>query len=104
MHCLVKSEPKISPLSIVGKLKQLSIFRLWQMYETDLKRVFQKERTFCRMSTFIVRLAMPVRRPSTAALPVKGEMRRFIYEAEDLVVFAPDFIKEGYSCQSIVMY
>ena len=34
-HCLVKSEPKISPLSIVRKLKQQSTFRLWQMYETD---------------------------------------------------------------------
>jgi putative transposase len=46
IHCLVKSEPKISPLSIVRKLKQQSTFRLWQMYETDLKREFWKERTF----------------------------------------------------------
>jgi len=42
------------------------------------------------MGNFVVRLAMPVRRPSAATLPVKGEMRRFIHEAEDLVVFAPD--------------
>ena len=46
IHCLVKSEPKISPLSIVGKLKQQSTFRLWQMDKTDLKREFWKERTF----------------------------------------------------------
>ena len=46
IHCLVKSEPKISPLSIVRKLKQQSTFRLWQMYESDLKREFWKERTF----------------------------------------------------------
>jgi REP-associated tyrosine transposase len=46
IHCLVKSEPKISPLSIVRKLKQQSTFRLWQMYETDLKRECWKERTF----------------------------------------------------------
>ena len=29
IHCLVKSEPKISPLSMVRKLKQQSTFRLW---------------------------------------------------------------------------
>jgi len=46
IHCLVKSEPKISPLSIARKLKQQSTFRLWQMYETDLKQEFWKERTF----------------------------------------------------------
>jgi putative transposase len=46
IQCLVKSEPKISPLSIVRKLKQQSTFRLWQMDETDLKREFWKERTF----------------------------------------------------------
>ena len=38
MHCLVKSEPKISPLSMVRKLKQQSTFRLWQMYGTDRHR------------------------------------------------------------------
>ena len=38
IHCLVKSEPEISPLSIVRKLKQQSTFRLWQMYETDRHR------------------------------------------------------------------
>jgi putative transposase len=38
IDCLVKSEPKISPLSMVGKLKQQSTFRLWQTYETDRHR------------------------------------------------------------------
>jgi hypothetical protein len=37
------------------------------------------------MGTFVVRLAMPV----------NGEMRRFIHEAKDLVVFAPDLYKRG---------
>jgi hypothetical protein len=45
------------------------------------------------MGTFVVRLAMPVRRPSVAPLPVKGEMRRFIHEVFSLVVFAPDLYK-----------
>ena len=46
IHGLVKSEPKISPLCIVRKLKQQSTFRLWQRYETDLKPAFWKEPTF----------------------------------------------------------
>ena len=52
-----------------------------------------KNEPFGVMGTFVVRLAMPVRRPSAATLPVKGEMRRFIHEAEDLVVFARDLYK-----------
>lgn len=43
IHYLVKSEPKISPLSIVRKPKQQSTFRLWQVYDTDLEREFWKE-------------------------------------------------------------
>jgi putative transposase len=46
MHCLVKSEPKLSPLSIVRRLKQESTVRLWQSYEIELKKQFWKERTF----------------------------------------------------------
>ena len=46
IHCLVKSEPRISPLAIVRKLKQESTFRLWKTYGAELKRHFWKERTF----------------------------------------------------------
>ena len=96
LHCLVKSEPKNSPLSIVRKLTQQSTFRLWQRYETDRHRGnSKKNEPFGVMSTFIVRWAMPVRRLSAATLPVKGEMRRFIHEAEDFVDEAPDLYKEA---------
>ncbi len=46
MHCLVKSEPGISPLAIVRRWKQESTSRLWRTYEKDLQRQFWKERTF----------------------------------------------------------
>jgi len=46
IHCLVKSEPRISPLAIVRRLKQESTFQLWKMHERELKRYFWKERTF----------------------------------------------------------
>src|SRR5258708_39644201 len=70
---------------MVRKLKQPSTFRLWQRYESDRDRGNAgKNEPLGVMGTFVVRLAMPV----------KGEMRRFIHEAEDLVVFAPDLYKE----------
>jgi len=46
IHCLVKSEPRISPAAIVRKLKQESTFRLWKIYGAELKRHFWKEKTF----------------------------------------------------------
>jgi putative transposase len=46
LHCMVKREPRISPLAIVRKLKQVLTFRLWETYGTELKRHFWKEKTF----------------------------------------------------------
>jgi putative transposase len=46
IHCIVRSEPRISPLAIVRKLKQESTLRLWKTYSTNLQRHFWKERTF----------------------------------------------------------
>src|SRR5579864_8255193 len=46
IHCLVKSEPRISPLAIVRKLKQESTIQLWQRHEKELKKHSWKERIF----------------------------------------------------------
>ncbi len=46
IHCLVKSEPRISPLAMVHRLKQGSTIQLWHTHEKELKRQFWKERTF----------------------------------------------------------
>ena len=46
LHCLVKSEPRISPLASVRKLKQESTFQLWQRHEKELKQHSWQERTF----------------------------------------------------------
>src|SRR5438045_8545493 len=46
IHCLVKSEPRISPLAIVRRLKQESRFHLWERHQADLKKEYWKERTF----------------------------------------------------------
>ena len=46
IHCEVASEPRISPLAMVRKLKQESTIQLWQRHEKELKKPFWKERTF----------------------------------------------------------
>jgi putative transposase len=53
LHCLVKSEPRISPLAIVRKLKQESTHRIWLAYEKELKRHFWRERTFWSDGYFV---------------------------------------------------
>jgi putative transposase len=35
LHCLVKSEPRISPLAMVRKLQQASTIQLWQRHEKE---------------------------------------------------------------------
>ncbi|HEY4385700.1 MAG TPA: IS200/IS605 family transposase [Ktedonobacteraceae bacterium] len=46
IHCLVKSEPGISPLAIVRRLKQESTIQLWREHERELRKQFWRERTF----------------------------------------------------------
>jgi len=46
VHGLVKSQPHLSPLAIVRRLKQASTFQLWQRHEKELQTHFWKERTF----------------------------------------------------------
>jgi putative transposase len=46
IHLLVKSEPKVSVLQIVSKLKQMSARAIWKVYSDDLTKHFWKEHTF----------------------------------------------------------
>ena len=46
IHLLVKSEPKVSVLQIVSKLKQMSTRAIWDAYGSELTKHFWKERTF----------------------------------------------------------
>jgi putative transposase len=47
IHCLVKSEPRLSPVSIVRRLKQESTVRLWEVHDQELQKQFWKERSNC---------------------------------------------------------
>jgi Transposase and inactivated derivatives len=46
IHLMVESEPKLSPLQIVRRLKQESTNHIWKAFP-ELQQHFWKERTFC---------------------------------------------------------
>ena len=45
IHLLVKSEPKVSTLAIIRKLKQETTIRLWKIQKEYLKKYYWKEYT-----------------------------------------------------------
>lgn len=53
IHLLVSSEPKLSPLQIVRKLKQESTIRIWKLFPEQLRRYFYRERTFWTDGYFV---------------------------------------------------
>src|SRR5712691_817559 len=93
IHCLVKSEPRISPLAIVRRLKQESTIQLWRAHERELKKHFGRKGHSGVMDTFAALLATQARKQYANALRVKGKKRRFIHEAKDFVVFTPTAYK-----------
>lgn len=53
IHLLVSCPPKISPLSVVRRLKQMSTDRIWEMYGYHLKTHFWREKTFWTDGYFV---------------------------------------------------
>lgn len=45
IHLMIESEPKLSPLQILRRLKQESTIKIWKLYP-ELKKHFWKEQTF----------------------------------------------------------
>lgn len=45
LHMMVRSDPKLSPLQIVRRLKQMSISAVWKKYGDFLRHNFYKEHT-----------------------------------------------------------
>ena len=52
IHLMVESEPKVSPLQIVRRLKQETTFRIWKLHP-ELKHIFWKEKTFWSDGNFV---------------------------------------------------
>ncbi len=53
IHLLINSVPKLSPLSIVRRLKSISTYRIWQLFHNELTAHFWKEHTFWTDGYFI---------------------------------------------------
>ena len=53
LHMLVSSEPKLSPLQIVRRLKQISTSVIWKKYENRLRHIFYREKTFWTDGYFV---------------------------------------------------
>ena len=52
VHLLIESVPKLSPLMVVRRLKQISTRRIWKLYHNELATEFTRERTFWSDSYF----------------------------------------------------
>ncbi len=96
LHCLVKSNPRLSPVAIVRET------RSWNQpnasgisMRPNCESIFGRSEHFGVMDTFVAQLAMPARIPSVALLNNRGEGGQFIHEAEDFAVFLPSFYKRG---------
>lgn len=53
IHMMICSEPKLSPLQIVRRLKQMSTTAIWETHENYLRIVFYRENTFWTDGYFV---------------------------------------------------
>ena len=53
LHMMVRSDPKLSPLQIVRRLKQMSISAVWKKYGNFLRHNFYEEQTFWTDGYFV---------------------------------------------------
>jgi len=53
IHMMVRSEPKLSPLQIVRRIKQMSTKAIWEKHENYLRHIFYKENTFWTDGCFV---------------------------------------------------
>ena len=53
LHMMVRSDPKLSPLQIVRRLKQMSISAVWKKYRDFLRHNFYEEQTFWTDGYFV---------------------------------------------------
>ena len=53
IHILIESVPKLSPLSIIRTLKQISTINIWKLYPKKMKEYYWKERTLWADGYFV---------------------------------------------------
>jgi putative transposase len=62
IHFLIKSEPKVSVLAIVRRLKQETTIRLWKTQKEYLRKYYWNESTYGVMDILLLQLEMLVKR------------------------------------------
>ena len=76
LHMMVRSEPKLSPLQIVRRLKQMSTSAVWKKYGRSMEIFYgttsTKNTLFGLMDILFLQLGMSVKRPSRNILKTKG--------------------------------
>lgn len=53
IHLLISAPPKLSPLSIVRRLKQVSMRRIYELHGSSLRKIFYREYTFWTDGYFV---------------------------------------------------
>ena len=53
IHMMISSEPKLSSLQIVKKLKQMSTIAIWKKHRSKLQHIFWRENTFWTDGYFV---------------------------------------------------
>ena len=53
LHLMISSNPSLSPMQIVRKLKQESTICMWKLFPKELQKHFWKERTFWTDGYFV---------------------------------------------------
>ena len=53
IHMMICSEPKLSPMQIVRRLKQMSTTATWKKHENYLRHIFYRENTFWADGYFV---------------------------------------------------
>lgn len=72
IHMMICSEPKLSPLQIVRRLKQMSTTAIWKRHEITLDMYFTGKTHFGRMDILCHQSEMSVRKPSKNTSKTKG--------------------------------
>ena len=53
IYMMIRSQPKLSPLQIVRRLKQMSTTAIWKRHEYYLRHIFYRENTFWTDGYFV---------------------------------------------------
>ena len=72
LHMMVRSEPNLSPLQIVRRLKQMSTSAVWKKYEDFYGTTSTKNKLLGLTDILYLQLGMSVKRPSRNILKTKG--------------------------------